>query len=201
MESYATVAGLMPFDFCLAMRTVCEDITDRMADFRHIRMPEVAISFAQARLRVSHGLQAKLTPMRFERGALESTVRGQRWTVQRLVVDGREILYVLTFYLPRFLDHDFREKLVTIFHELYHVSPAFDGDIRRFPGRHHVHTGSQREYDRLMEEYADAYLRKRPSRRKLAFLNETFESLRRQHGEVVGLQIPIPKLLPISKSA
>ena len=191
----------MPFDFCSAMRAVCEDITRRMPDFSHIHMPDVAVSFAQTRLSVPHGLEAKLTPMRFARGSLEATVRGHRWTVQRLVVDGREMLYVLTFYLPRFLDHPFQEKLVTIFHELYHVSPAFDGDIRRFPGRNHVHTRSQREYDALMEQFAATYLRKRPPKRKLAFLNENFASLRERHGQVVGLQIPIPKLLPISKSA
>ena len=30
-----------------------------------------------------------------------------------------------------FLDQTFEEKLVTVFHELYHISPAFDGDLRR----------------------------------------------------------------------
>ena len=72
------------------------------------------------------------------------------------------MLYILTFYLPRFLDHSFREKLITVFHELYHISPAFNGDIRRMDGRYHVHTHSQQEYDREMDRLVEQYLRRSP---------------------------------------
>ena len=120
-----------PFDFSLAMRRLCEDVCTRLEPFRHIRMDEVAVTFAQARRRVPHGLQAKLTPMRFENGQLTTTRGRRRWTVQRLYAgageDRRELLYILTFYLPRFLDHDLREKLVTVLHELFHISPLFEG--------------------------------------------------------------------------
>ena len=65
-------------------------------------------------------------------------------------LDRREILYVMTFCLPRFLDQPFEEKLVTLFHELFHIGPAFDGDLRRYAGRYEVHTHSQKEYDGAM---------------------------------------------------
>ena len=137
-----------PFDFSASMRDLCIDITQRHPAFQHIDMADVAVAFAQARRNVSHGLQAKLTPMRFERGA-ETVIRdGEEWCVQKLIVDGREMLYILTFYLPRFLNGPFQEKLTTIFHELYHISPEFDGDIRRFGGHFYVHSHSQAEYDR-----------------------------------------------------
>ncbi len=87
-------------------------------------MSQVAVAFAQTRHQALHGLQAKLTPMRFEGGALTTRRRGRTWTVQRLFHGQREMLYILTFYLPRFLDQSFREKLITVFHELYHISPA-----------------------------------------------------------------------------
>ncbi len=58
-----------PLDFTLAMSRLCVDVTDRLDEFSHIDMSRVAVTFAQARRRVLHGLQAKLTPLRFEGGA------------------------------------------------------------------------------------------------------------------------------------
>lgn len=196
-----------PFDFSRAMRRLCADICRRLDDFTHIRMEEVAVTFAQTRRRVPHGLQAKLTPMRFEDGRLFTSRGGRRWTVQRLFdgdgEDRREMLYILTFYLPRFLDHSFREKLITVLHELYHVGPLFDGDIRRMGGRYHVHSASQQEYDRQMEVFADHYLALDPPAAVYGFLKQKFRHLQQQHNGVVGLQVPIPKLIPLpnSKSA
>jgi len=191
------------FDFSNAMARLCDDIASRVDEFRHIRMDQVTVTFAQARSRVSHGLQAKLTPMRFENGTLHTNRSGRVWTVQRLYHGEREMLYILTFYLPRFLDHSFREKLITIFHELYHISPAFDGDIRRMGGRYHVHSQSQKEYDKLMGRFADQYLSLSPPRELYAFLRKRFRTLVAKHGQVVGLQVPIPRLIPLpdTKSA
>ncbi len=189
------------FDFSAAMRELCVDITQRHSEFRHIHMPEVAVAFAQARRNVSHGLQAKLTPMRFRNGSPFTTRNGEEWTVQKLILDGREMLYILTFYLPRFLNQPLDDKLVTIFHELYHISPKFDGDIRRFSGQCYVHSRSQASYDARMAEFAGEYLAKAPPARLLRFLEPDFRTLQAQVGRVVGLQIPIPRLIPVRQTA
>lgn len=190
-----------PFDFCAAMRELCRDLCTRMPEeYGHIRVDQIAVAFAQARRRVPHGLQAKLTPMRFANGALVERKYGRSWTVRRIYDGKREILYILTFYLPRFLDHPPLEKLVTTLHELYHISPNFDGDIRRFGGRYHVHSHSQTEYDRLMEEHARHYLALRPPRRIWGFLEKNFRELERDHGRVYGVKVPIPKLVPLAES-
>ncbi len=191
-----------PFDFTGAMRLLCSDVCARLAEFEHIDMTRVAVTFAQARRRVNYGLQAKLTPMRFEEGRLYDVREdGRQWTVQRLFdVNDREILYILTFYLPRFLDQTFAEKMTTVFHELYHISPEFNGDIRRHEGRYHVHSHSQKAYDEQMAALAKGYLAQKPPDEVYGFLRKTFRGLKRTHGEVVGLQIPIPKLLPVPES-
>ena len=186
-----------PFDFTSAIFALCEDITTRHEAFMHIDMTEVAVSFAQARSRVLHGLQAKLTPLRFQNGDLTSHLRGRNWTVQRLFVGKREMKYILTFYLPRFLDQTFQEKFVTILHELYHISPKFDGDIRRFAGRCHVHSQRQDDYDGQMEVFAKEYLSMNPPPDLHAFLKCDFAELRKRHGGVAGQRIPIPKLIPV----
>ena len=186
-----------PFDFSAAMRRCCEDVATRHPAFHHIRMQQVAVTFAQARRQVLYGLQAKLTPMRFEHGRLYTERDGRRWTVQRLFMNDVEMLYILTFYLPRFLNQPFREKLVTVFHELYHIHPQFNGDIRRLSGHYHVHSRRQRDYDRQMEAFVDEYLRMNPPSELFDFFAPGFRGLQNKFGSVVGLQIPIPRLMPV----
>lgn len=184
------------FDFSDAMLQLCTDMVARVPAFWHVRMEQVAVSFAQARRNVPYGLQAKLTPMRFENGALVTRRQGRQWTVQRLYQEQREMLYILTFYLPRFLNHSLREKLITVFHELYHISPQFDGDIRRLEGHYHVHSHSQKEYDQHMEIFVDEYLATDPPEHLWGFLKKEFRELQAEHGTVMGLRVPIPKLIP-----
>jgi hypothetical protein len=197
------VAVKRGFDFTQAMRRLCEDVTARLPAFRHIRIDQVAVTFAQTRRRVSHGLQAKLTPLRFEDGACFARRGGRTWTVERLYDGDREMLYILTFYLPRFLNHSFHEKLITVFHELYHIGPAFDGDIRRMNGRYHVHSHSQHEYDRVMERLVMEYLALLPPPERIDFLRMDFRALCACYGAVFGKRIPAPKLIevPQAKSA
>lgn len=186
-----------PLDFTQAMGRLCVDITDRLDEFAHVDMSRIAVTFAQARRRVLHGLQAKLTPLRFEGGATTTSRQGRLWGCQKLMLGGREMLYILTFYLPRFLDQSFKEKMITVLHELYHISPEFNGDIRRFDGRCHVHSHSQKGYDAHMAQLAGRYLSTRPEEDLLQFLRYDFKSLRARGG-VVGLRIPVPKLIPIA---
>ena len=189
------------FDFCRAMHTLCEDVCRRHPEFQHIDMQKVVVTYAQTRSPVEWGMQARLTPMRFEGGSLTAKRDGQLWTVQRVFHDGREMLYILTFYLPRFLNLSFSEKMVTVFHELYHVSPGFDGDMRRFNGKCYMHTSSQSQYDQQMAQFARQYLEKRPAARLLNFLQHDFGELQKRYGTVVGLRVAVPKLIPIDEAA
>ena len=106
------------FDITSHLRDICADISRRISELSHVDITQIAFAFAQTRKAVMHGMQASLTPLRFEGGALTGDYRGRRMTVQRLFdADGCEMLYIYTVYLPRFMNLDFREKLVTIFHE------------------------------------------------------------------------------------
>jgi predicted metallopeptidase len=189
------------FDFCHAMTRLCDDICMRHAEFAHIRMPQVAVTFSQARSPVEWGVQARLTPLRFEGGAVVERRKGRLWTVQRVYHQGQESLYILTFLLPRFLNLSFEEKLITVFHELYHISPDFNGDIRRFSGSCYMHTGSQKNYDRQMGVFAQQYLRMGAPEELYRFLRPSFSELQSCFGDVVGLRIAIPRLIPMGKVA
>ena len=185
------------FDFTAHIRTLCADVTTRLPEMSHIDMTRVAVAFCQARKRVSHGMYASLTPMRFENGSLYTMRRGRRYTCQRLVdPQGKEFLYILSIYLPRFMDCPSKEKLITVFHELWHISPDFDGDIRRHEGRCHVHTHSQKEYDAHMESLVDEWLALSPPKHLFQFLRLSFDELNQRHGPICGTKIPNPRLIP-----
>ena len=186
-----------PFDFCAHVRRLCTDIAARCTELAHVRAERVLFAFTQARNGRAHGLQARVTPLRFHGGALYRRHRGTRYQVQRLFIHGREVLYLMTFCLPRFLNQAFDDKFVTLFHELFHIGPRFDGDLRRHNGRYAVHSCSQRRYDEHMAGLARAYLASSPDPDLHAFLRLNFGQLRHRHGSIVGAVIPRPKLVPV----
>ena len=186
----------LPFDFCGHMRRLCASVVSRCPGLYHIDVDRLLITAMQARTSRSGGLQARVTPLRFRDGALVRRQRGRDYLVQRFRVDGREMLYLVSFCLPRFQDQSFFEKFVTIFHELHHIGPSFDGDLRRHAGRYEVHTHSQKEYDGQMGELARAYLTGGADPALHAFLRLDFAQLQQKHAGVQGVVVPRPKLLP-----
>jgi hypothetical protein len=141
-------AKTAPFDFTGQMRHLAEDFVARLPELAHIDLSRVLLCFCQARNGEPYGMFASLTPLRFAGGSPIRTRRGQVQTIESVRDSaGREMLYILSFYLPRFQNLPLREKLITVLHELWHISPSFNGDIRRHAGRYHAHTHSQAEYD------------------------------------------------------
>ena len=186
------------FDFTLHIRRLCDDLVARLPELAHIDMSSLAVSFSQARKAVPHGMFASLTPLRFAGGATTAVRRGRLHAIQRVCdASGREMLYILSFYLPRFQNLDFREKLITVLHELWHISPDFSGDIRRHTGRYHAHTHSQAEYDEEMGRLADRWLAQGPPDDLWAFLRDDFHQLAARHGGIIGMKIRRPRILPV----
>ncbi len=187
-----------PFDFCGHVRRLLADIVARCEGFGHIQVPQILLGVTLARSGLAHGLQARVTPLRFAAGQLRRQRRGVTYQVQRFFLGDTELLYFLTFCLPRFLDQDFDAKFITLFHELYHIGPSFDGDLRRHDGRYALHSRSQRAYDRRMAEWARKYLAGKPDPELHSFLRLDFAQLQQRHGGVWGIAVPRPKILPVA---
>jgi hypothetical protein len=190
-----------PFDFCAHVRRLCADVVRHCPELAHVDVSRLLFGVTQARSGRKYGLQARVTPLRFRGGELTRRRRGTWYQVQRYVVDGVEMLYLVTFCLPRFLDQEFDDKMMTLFHELYHISPAFEGDLRRLGGRYDVHSHSKRAYDAYMADLARAYLGNGASKSLHAFLRLDFAQLAHRHGSVVGVVVPRPRLLPVPDPA
>jgi hypothetical protein len=184
------------FDFTGDIRRVCADMTRRVPELSHIDIGRVAIGICQTRNGAMHGVFATLTPLRFEGGFVDKVVRGRRRRIQPLVDDaGREFLYLLNFYLPRFLNLSLEEKLSTIVHELWHIGPEFNGDLRRHAGRCYAHGQSQRAYDARMDRLTQQWLAADPPHHLYEFLERRFDELAAEHGGVRGERWPTPKML------
>jgi hypothetical protein len=95
--------------------------------------------------------------------------------------------------LPRFFELPFDERLVTVLHELWHISPAFDGDLRRFAGRCYAHSHSREAYDNEMAVLARKWLASEPPPEVAAFLRLDLPELQ-AHGPIWGMRYPVPKL-------
>lgn len=181
-----------PFSYTDALTEVIRDIVATLdAEFRHVELDRVRVSFMRARQNSQHGTYASCFPMRFEGGEQEQVIQGRHYRMPTLVVEGNEILYVLYFMLPRFHEEqDYHGKIATIIHELYHISPQFNGDIRRFPGKNFAHGHSREVYHEAMKRLADRYLVQSPQGREHTFLQEPFEDLLKRPGGVVGRTVP-----------
>lgn len=174
------------------------DIVRRVPELGHIDASRVLVCISSTRGGGVHGTYAKIHPLRFAGGLRTMEVRrGRRTctcTMPEVTFGGREILYIIYFLVPRFLNLPLREKLVTVFHELYHVSPLFDGDLRRFPGRNYAHGSSRKGYNAIVAGLVDSYLRVPDRPDFTGFLEGDMEQLRARHRAVVGRRFPAPRI-------
>ena len=141
---------------------------------------------------------ASLTPLRFAGGQMHTvppqTALGHPASLRPR--RPRDALHpqFLSAAIPR--SCRLREKLTTMLHELWHIGPKFDGDLRRFGGRCFAHGSSQKHYDAHIEALLDRWLSLSPARALYDFLRPTSASFAR-HGRVFGRRVPVPKLVPL----
>jgi hypothetical protein len=182
-----------------ALERLIADIVRRMAEFAHIETARLMVCVSTTRNGGACGTYAKIHPLRFAGGSRTMTARrGRRTftcTMPAITHRGAEMLYVIYFLVPRFLNLPLREKLVTIFHELFHISPAFDGDIRRFPGRNYAHGSSTKKFNNAMATLVDEYLGLVDDEGMLSFLAVGMDELRSRHPAIVGRKFPAPKVI------
>ena len=194
--SFAMESPRRGFDFTAAMRRLCGDMVARSPDLAHIDVTRIAFGVCQTRRDVKHGMYASLTPLRFQAGLRSKTIRGVQWQIPTLSDDaGHEFLYVMNFYLPRFQNTSLEDKLSTVVHELWHISPQFDGDVRRHAGRCYAHGPSQRDYDARMDRIAQDWLSRDPPAHLYEFLSLDFAALKAEHGRIHGTRWPAIRLV------
>jgi len=182
-------------DLSDSLHRLCCDLRLRIPELSHIHPDRVLFSISRSRRRGTRGVYARISPMRFASGEPEMTRRQGRYReifrMPSLIHNGREIFYVITVLVPRFLRLSFEEKLETVVHELYHISEAFDGDIRRFSGRNYAHGRSLDRYNAKVRELMNQYLADAPDSSVLSFLHLGEREWRRNSFCITGLRVPV----------
>jgi predicted metallopeptidase len=178
------------------------DIVLKMPEFSHIDPQRILVCVSSTRGGGVHGTYAKIHPLCFENGTRCKTIsRGvRRHTYEMPTISHRgvEMLYVVYFLIPRFLNLPFREKLITLFHELFHISPEFNGDIRRFPGKNYAHGSSTKRYNAYMARLVDAYLEKHEPGSLTAFLEGDMAAIRERYKTIVGRKMAAPRIVMVN---
>lgn len=194
----------LTLDLSAQLATLCRHLTETLPELAHVDPERVLFTIARSRAEGRHGLLARIAPLRFAGGVRELTRRRGAWRetyrMPTLSHDGREIHYLITVFVPRFLRLSFAEKLATVIHELYHISAACDGDIRRFPGRNFAHGSSRAGFDRIVARLAESYLKSLPATEVPAFLRLQEEAWQEGALRLTGLRVPIPRAKLIART-
>lgn len=188
------VAPVGGFDLTTQLERLVAEIVAECPGFSHIDPARLVIAGAATRNRSRFGKFAAIFPLRFEAGATVQPGRRVSWYLPRVEVDGREVLYALFFYIPRFFSLDAQRRLAVVFHELYHISDKFDGDLRRFPGHFHYHGKSVKQFEDGFKADLDRFLVSGRLRGFECLLEYSFARLLKRYGAVTWRRVPQPRL-------
>jgi predicted metallopeptidase len=126
-----SVASRRP-NFNQAVRALIRDVAARLPEFSHLKASRIMVVAGEAR-RASRGSIKPLAVQRILRGA------GRRKPL--VIIRGRRMLYCITLRPLFFRSSTPQARIGTILHELYHISPRFDGTLDE--GRRHANLGSE----------------------------------------------------------
>lgn len=184
-------------DLSARLDALCRHICLTLPQLAHIDPDRLLFTLVRSRAQGLHGTYARIVPLRFVGGASEITRRRGRieetFRMPALNHDGREIYYLISLLVPRFLRLSLEQKLTTLLHELYHISPDCDGDIRRFVGRNFAHGHSRAAYNRQIGQLLNAYLATDPEPDLLTGIDIGELGWRTHAYRLTGLTIPLPR--------
>ena len=139
---------------------IIHDMIRFTGEFRQFDMNRILICCATNRRDGRGATYGKLLPMRFKDGSSVIKYNDKYYTIPKLNVNGSEILYIIYFYVPKFFDLSARDKIKVMFHELYHINPDFNGDIRRMGKVKSAHGHSRKSFEEKYIEYAEDFFKK-----------------------------------------
>lgn len=145
-------------NFNKAVRELLEDVATSMEEFRHIQPARVLVVAGEAR-RASRGT---VKPLAFEGSRLTDALGRRKPSVR---VDGKRMLYCITLRPLFFRNSTAQARITTLLHELFHISPKFDGTLEGT--RRHARMG--KDFDRQFRPIVRKYLRRCPAELKAQF--------------------------------
>jgi hypothetical protein len=178
------------------LTVITEHIISVTPLFQHIDMSRCLVLLSTNRKKTRSAIFGKVVPLRFKDGEDTTLYRGTLFQMPRVTVNQRDLLYLIYYYMPRFIDLPAEEKLNVMFHELYHISPLFNGDIRRMGEKKAAHGHSRDHYDSLYSDELREYLKIVRETPFMKFLNMNSKALFK-HFKITANRMKIPKPVKI----
>ncbi|MDX2010369.1 MAG: putative metallopeptidase [Myxococcaceae bacterium] len=119
-------------DFTASVRRLMAHVAATTREFRHLDPDAILVVSGEAR-RASRGT---VKPLCFPGGRRRDAM-GRRKPL--VTYQGHRVLYAITLRPLFFRRSTPRQRVATILHELFHISPAFDGTLDH--RRRHAHAG------------------------------------------------------------
>lgn len=139
---------------------VIHDMIQNTDEFKNFDLNKILICCASNRKDCRGATYGKLLPLRFKDGAEIIKHNGKFYTIPKVKFNNTDILYVIYFYTPKFFSLSAKDKVNVMFHELYHINPEFNGDIRRMGKYKAAHGHSRKSFEEKYIEYADNFFDK-----------------------------------------
>lgn len=169
------------------IESLCRDIPL----LSHIDTRRIRLYATQTRVNSKHGYYAKIVPMRFPDGKPFRIKRTHTESIQQIVGPDGEILYLIYLYVPRFLEVPLEDKMLTLIHELYHISPNCDGTIRKVGRGTHGH--SREAFNNMLKPLVKEYLHHHKTEEITILLREKYSDIQKQY-EISFPSLPMPKI-------
>ncbi len=171
---------------------IIEQISANTSSFSHIDTKKILVCLASNKSNTRGGIYGKLVPLKFKNGSDILRFHGKHYTMPAVINNGIRLLYIVYFYIPKFFDLSPFEKLRIIFHELYHISPEFNGDIRRMGEVKKAHGSSKKKFDLYFEKDARSFYEYIMDTEYMDFLKMDTVFLNRNY-KVYARRMKIPK--------
>jgi len=133
-------------NFNQLVRALIRDIARHMPEFGHIKASRILVVAGEAR-RASRGT---VKPLKVR--------PGDRRAKAVVTVNGRRMLYCITLRPLFFRSSSAKGRIGTLLHELYHISPRFDGTL----DEHRRHEAMGKGFGAKLRPLVRRYLRQCP---------------------------------------
>lgn len=180
-------------DLTLTLTAIIKEIVSRSQPLGHIDVNRILVCVGSNRSGRRGGLYGKLIPLRFKNGSSILKYRGRLYAIPEITNNGYSCLYIIYFYMPRFFDLPWDEKLRVIFHELYHISPRFDGDIRRMGAVKTAHGHSKKYFDTLYDPELRSFIEHMHATPFIEFLGMKTRDIYARYHRVTAVKMKHPK--------